>query len=473
MSWGRRFELSQYLKGSLWVLPLFGAVLGGLLAQAALWVDGAVRLPPEWNYSASTASGVLTAIVGAMVALLGFVVTIGVLVVQQATGTLSPRYMRLWYRDRLQKAVLATFAGTFTFAFALLRSVEDDFVPDIGITVAGVSVASSLGLLLIYLDRFTHRLRPVAVAALVGRSGQEVLEGWTAQLRTYGINERDVLTHLLRQGAVWRVPAERVGAVQAVNLAGLLAAAEADDCVLVLARTVGDFVTPGSVLVEMHGVGPPPSPQLRRLFAFGRERTIEQDPAFALRILVDIAIKALSPAINDPTTAVQVLDHIEGFLEALARTELRERYALCGRDGVIRVVVPGRGWEDYLQLAVTEVREYGATSTQVCRRLRALLEALLETAPAERRPAIRDELGRLAATVETAFLDPSCRALAHRGDRQGIGGRVLPTAPAGSPDRLPARLDGRDGDHRGAQLSQRFVGNPDEAARRAVEVEGD
>ena len=138
-------------------------------------MDSSVRLPSAWSYSGSTASGVLTAIVGAMVALIGFVVTIGVLVVQQATGTLSPRYMRLWYRDRLQKVVLATFAGTFTFAFSLLRRVEDDFVPDIGVTAAGVAVAASIGLLLIYLDRFTHYLRPVAVAALVGRSGQQVL----------------------------------------------------------------------------------------------------------------------------------------------------------------------------------------------------------------------------------------------------------------------------------------------------------
>ena len=73
------------------------------------------------HYSSGTATGVLTAIIGAMVALLGFVVTIGVLVIQQATATLSPRFMRLWYRDRLQKVVLATFAGTFTYSFALLR----------------------------------------------------------------------------------------------------------------------------------------------------------------------------------------------------------------------------------------------------------------------------------------------------------------------------------------------------------------
>ncbi|WP_314622997.1 DUF2254 family protein, partial [Streptomyces stackebrandtii] len=118
----------------------------------------------------------------AMVALLGFVVTIGVLVVQQATGTLSPRYMRLWYRDRLQKAVLATFTGTFAFAFSLLRSVETSSVPDLGVTLAGVAVAVSLVLLLIYLNRFTHSLRPVAVAELVARMGETVFTGGAAAI---------------------------------------------------------------------------------------------------------------------------------------------------------------------------------------------------------------------------------------------------------------------------------------------------
>ena len=126
----------------------------------------------------------------------------------------------------------------------------------------------------------------------------------------------------------------------------------------------------------MHGPRSRRGRALRDLFALGRERTIEQDPAFALRILVDIAIKALSPAVNDPTTAVQVLDHIEAFVEVVARAELHDQYALHGHDEAVRVVIPGRGWAEYLELAVTEIRDYGATSTQVCRRLRALLDAL-------------------------------------------------------------------------------------------------
>ncbi|MEJ8641012.1 DUF2254 family protein [Streptomyces sp. MS1.HAVA.3] len=155
--------------------PLFGLLLGAVLAEWAVGADGAGWLPGTWQYSASTASTVLSSVVGSMVALLGFVVTIGVLVVQQATGTLSPRYMRLWYRDRLQKAVLATFTGTFAYAYSLLRGIESDAVPDLGVTLSGVAVSVSLVLLLIYLNRFTHNLRPVAIADLVGRLGQKVL----------------------------------------------------------------------------------------------------------------------------------------------------------------------------------------------------------------------------------------------------------------------------------------------------------
>jgi uncharacterized membrane protein len=433
MSWATRFESRQSIKGSMWVLPLLGLATGALLAQAAIWADRSVRVPSGWTYSASTASGVLTAIVGAMVALLGFVVTIGVLVVQQATGTLSPRYMRLWYRDRLQKVVLATFAGTFAFAFSLLRRVETDFVPDIGVTTAGVAVATSLALLLIYLDRFTHRLRPVAVAAIVGQAGQDVLARAAEQARARIVVDHPAASTVPCKEPVLVVRAGRAGAVQAVNVPALVAVAKRHDCTLVLVRTVGDFVTRGSPLVEVHGTEPPPDGRLLGSFAFGRERTIEQDPSFALRILVDIAIKALSPAINDPTSAVQVLDHIDAFLGAVARTRLRRRHVLAGRDGVARVVLPGRDWAEYLQLAVTEIREYGAASTQVCRRLRALLDGLLDTVPPDRRPAVLDELRRLDSSVETAFADRARRSLARCSDRQGIGGRVA-DPPVTAPD---------------------------------------
>src|SRR3954468_5087188 len=186
MTWARRFQIRQYLKGSLWVLPLVGCVVGLVAAQVAVAVDSRIDLPLDWQYSSGTASTVLTAVVGAMIGLLGFVVTISVLVVQQATGTLSPRFLRLWYRDRLQKVVLATFAGTFSYAFALLRRVETDFVPNLGVTLAGFSVGVSLVLLRVSVNRSPHTPGPVAGAGGVPAAGKRTIHDSGALLLTSG-----------------------------------------------------------------------------------------------------------------------------------------------------------------------------------------------------------------------------------------------------------------------------------------------
>jgi uncharacterized membrane protein len=422
MSWGFAFRLRRRLKESLWVVPFLGAVLGALLAQLVRWLDQTVQVPPAWQYSASTATGVLSVLVGAMVALLGFVVTIGVLVVQQATGTLSPRFMRLWYRDLLQKLVLATFAGTLTFSFSLLRHVEQGSVPNIGVTVAGGAVAVSMLLLLLYLNRFTHMLRPVAVAAIVASAGRVVVE--SSPVQAVAPEELDdAMRKVLSAERSLMLRVTRPGALQAVNVEGLVAVARRFDCVLLLHYSVGDFVPTGASIAEVLGPGPfPRTRRLCRMFAFGQERTIEQDPAFALRILVDIAIRALSPAVNDPTTAVQVLDYIEDLLLAMGR----RRAPGCGEfrdaDGRPRLLVPTRRWEDLLELGVTEIRRYGASAVQVNRRLRAALEQLHRGVLPEHRAAIEVQLRKLDASVAECFDADADLGLADASDRQGIGG---------------------------------------------------
>jgi uncharacterized membrane protein len=165
--WSTVFRVRRSLRESLWFLPILGAIAGAFVGAVIVQIDHSVSLPSSWQYSPSTASTVLAAIVGASAALTGFVVTVTVLVVQMAISTFSPRYMRLFYRDRMQKAVLAVLVGTLTFSFSLLRSVESDFVPDLGVTLAGALIVISLLLFVFFLDRFIHRLRPVVVAALV------------------------------------------------------------------------------------------------------------------------------------------------------------------------------------------------------------------------------------------------------------------------------------------------------------------
>jgi uncharacterized membrane protein len=419
--WRTRFRLSQHLKGSLWVLPVLGAVVGGLVGVVSIELDDTVSTTSYWHYSSSTATSVLAAIVGASAALTGFVVTVSVLVVQMATQTFSPRYMRLFYRDRLQKAVLAFLVGTLTCSFVLLPSIESDSVPDLGVTLAGASMTIGLILFVFFLDHFIHRLRPVAVAAQVARAGRRVFEEGSKASR----RPMRPAAESPHGPPALVVPSDSDGAIQALDTVGLVRWARERDCVVVLVHPVGNFVPTGAALLEVHGeVSQPESAaaELRGMVALGIERTIEQDVAFAIRILVDIAAMALSPAVNAPTTAVQVLNHLEDLLRVIGATDLAAAAQHVDEHGRLRVVVPTQGWAELLALGVTEIRLYGANAIQVLRRLRAVLDELRTTVRPEHRAAVDAELERLDLTVELHFGDTPDLDRARVADRQGIGG---------------------------------------------------
>jgi uncharacterized membrane protein len=230
------------------------------------------------------------------------------------------------------------------------------------------------------------------------------------------------------------VLASRSGAIQAVHTAGLVGLADAAQVVCVLRHTVGDFVTLGGTLVDVYGpASPGDARRIRGMIAIGHERTIDQDPAFALRIMVDIAIRALSPAVNDPTTATQMLNHIGAVLSSLGSRESLGNGVREGPDGEVRLAVPTRSWDDYLELGVTEIRHYGATSLQICRRLRAVLLDLESEVLPVNQPAVLRQLFLLDRTVDDAFPDEDDRRPARVADRQGIGGASQPPGHRSTP----------------------------------------
>lgn len=426
MSWALLFRAREYLKGSLWFYPLAGAILGPLLAVLTRQADTSITVPPAWQYTPSIASTVLTTIVGATVGLTGFVVTVTVLAIQMATGTFSARYMRLWYRDNLLKATLAVLAGTLAFSFSLLRQVTSNRAPNIGVSVAGFLMVLSLVLFLLFFDRFVHRLRPVAVAGLAGQQARRIIATITQPAEAGSASPQSGTGD-----PALMVSSQRDGSIQAIDLRGLVAWASRHDQLLALQAAVGDFVTIGQPVIGVFGHGSIPektSRQLRGMIALGVERTIEQDPAFAIRIIVDVAVKALSAAINDPTTAVQAMDHLAAVLELLGSTPLHGPLTFRDPGGAPRLLMPGRTWEDYLSLGVTEIREYGSTSIQVMRRLRAMLEHLRESVRPEYRAAVAAEIAKLDATIVTGFAGSVDKAQARAPDRQGIGGPAASTA---------------------------------------------
>jgi uncharacterized membrane protein len=431
VTWNRRYRLRRFARDSLWLLPLVG-LLGGLaLSLLAAGPGERLDTPSGWHYSPDTAQAVLTAVVGASVSLTGFVVTVSVLVVQLATGTFSARTMRVWYRDRLLKAVLAVLVGTFMFSYSLLRRLDDSTVPDLGVALAGVLMGVGLLLFLLFLNRFVHHLRPVALASLVAAAGQRALHAQASQAgRPAAVTPVEAAA--AGNGGAVAVRAAQSGVIQAIHVEGLVGWAEQRDCVLSLHHPVGDFVTAGTRLLDVHGarVDAADERALDQMLALGVERTIEHDPAFAIRIMVDIANRALSPAVNDPTTAVQVLDHLEATLLLIGRTPNLGQWSF--RDGAdrLRLLVPAPRWEDYVALTVTEIRLYGAGSMQVVRRLRALLEALREAVLPEHVAAVEEELARLDADVALTFGESPDLDRARTADRQGIGGPFRLGTPA-------------------------------------------
>jgi len=432
MSWEIGFRARQYVKGSLWLLPLIAGLGGLVLAELAYWLDGTSDLA-VLQYSPETATAVVSATIAAVVSLTGFVVTVTVLGVQQATGIFSPRYMRLWYRDGRLKLVLAELVGTLMFAISVIRRIQPDAVPDISVSMAGLGLMVGLLLFLLYFDRFLHRMRPVAVAALLADQGRRAFEEWleeaarpdTAFVARGSSGPATAPTFVLRS--------TRSGTIQAVDTAGLAAFARRHSCLVVFRHSVGDFVPVGAAILEIHGSRLPGAAtrRLSGMVALGAERTIEQDPAFAIRVMVDIAIRALSPAVNDPTTAVQVLDYLEETLRVVGAAEPPGGGASPAAltSGVI---MPVRTWPDFLALGITEIREYGATSIQVVRRLRALLEELGELVLPDNRAAVEEEVRRLEATVTMVYANSIDLDIASSRDHQGIGGPgVALDAPRG------------------------------------------
>ncbi|MET0908380.1 MAG: DUF2254 family protein, partial [Ilumatobacteraceae bacterium] len=212
-----------------------------------------------------------------------------------------------------------------------------------------------------------------------------------------------------------------VGAIlQSIDRRALLRLAIAHDATIEMVRSVGDYVPTQAAVVRVYGDAPIAEWRLRAGLFFGDERTVEDDPAFSFRLLVDVAIKALSPAVNDPTTAVQCLDRIEGVLRCASDKHLSVGVALDDTS-TVRLIYPTPSWDDLVTLALDEIRAFGAGQYQIGRRMRALLVDLLADLPPERHPALDRQLLLLDSAVRRAFPDDAERVDALVPDRQGLG----------------------------------------------------
>jgi uncharacterized membrane protein len=430
MTWLQRYRIRQYLLDTVWIFPSVGVFVALLTA----WLVNRVDLALGWRSSltADAARGVLVTLASGMFTFIIFVASALLIALQLASVQLTPRIIAFVFRDPVTKVAMTLFVFAFTFTIAAVIRTRES-VPWLTTQLASYSCVISLIAFFYLLDHVGSRLRPSGALRRVAHEGLKIIELCYPRPLGKSTATAPEGSTAIEGRQTFSIPAPRDGVLLACDITGIVATAERAGCVLQLVPQVGDFVGAGSALFHVFGDGSALSPDaLCQLIAIGHERSMEQDPAFAFRIMVDIACKALSPAINDPTTAVLAIDQIHHLLQVVGRRYLDDERVFDGA-GQIRLLYRTPGWEDFVSLAVTEIRQYGGESIQINRRLRAMLENLIAVLPEERGEKLRSELKTLQRSAARLFKEPEDRALATVSDSQGVGGRSETAAAAAEP----------------------------------------
>jgi uncharacterized membrane protein len=356
---------------------------------------------------------ILSTVAASMVSLAALVLTITMVVVQLAMGQFSPRIVQRILQDKPSQFAIGVFVATFAHSILALREVQTDeegVVPGLAVAVAFVLVVVSIMVLVWYVNHIGRALRVSALIELVGHDTRKLLDQHYAAVD--GTSERN--------GAVVTTP--RSGVITQIDHEALVRIAKAGNCVLMLRPSLGEFVPAGATLLEISGSAEQLDVSASiHAIELGLERTLDQDMAYGLRLLVDIAERSLSDgAFLDPTTAVQAIDRLHDCLRQLAPRPFPDgRYR--DDEGDVRLVTQVMSWQDYVNLAFDEIRLAGAASPQVARRLRAALEDLLTVAPPERQKALQEQLELLQSAVQGTNREASEQRKSSRGDSTGVG----------------------------------------------------
>ncbi|MER5969050.1 DUF2254 domain-containing protein [Streptomyces sp. NPDC002055] len=453
----RLSPLREWLREAFWFAPvvgLLGAIVLALLTTAAdTWLIDVLRDAGETDEIddllkiSDDAKTLLNTVGSSMLTFIGVVFSISLVALQMA-NQFSPRVLRLYIRSRITRVTFAVFLATF--AFTLLVQFQNEgnndprtatSVPVVSGVVGLVLVMVSLLLFIAYVHAILRLMRVHQVIDRVAReslaalrdqplppgsgrlpSGSGPLPSGSGPLPSdagSGPDGGEVRTGL-PEGDGRIVYSGPAGVLRSVNAGRLVRLARRHGVILRLEPRIGDFIVPGTPVCTVHGGPAPTGRRVRTAFQVGVERTFHQDPGYGLRQLSDIALRALSPAVNDPSTAVQALDRIHQLLAVLVRRPLGEVHYKDG-EGALRLAQPLPTWADLVDVGLVEIRHAGAAAPQVSRRLVAVLDDLVRLAPEGRREPLLRHRTLLGRAVARALPDPTEQDFSMHPDRQGIG----------------------------------------------------
>ena len=443
---GRKARLMDTFKTQLWPVPALAVALSVALGFVLPALDAAVDddVPDSvaillFSGGPEAARSVLQAISGSLITVTSLTFSLTVVTLQLASSQFSPRLLRTFTADRFVHATLALFLAAFTFALTVLRSVRSEssgqtsFVPEISVTVAYVlAIASVMGLVL-FLAHLTREIRVETMMRRVNAETQATID------RVFPEDRPDVASgELTSQDRGTRIVRSKSGFLTYIDAGALVQAAVDNEAVIRVDREPGSSLVHGVPFATAWPVSvqsPITGEAWEKLEAAanaavttGAERTNVQDVGFGFRQLVDVAARALSPGINDPTTAVHALGHLSALL-----CQLTHRHPgpiqLTDDEGIPRVILAMPSLGDLLELVMAQPRLYGIADPAVAERLFELLQDLSWCDSDGRfRREILDQVDRMREAVNAGTYPSADRqrllALA-----QGLDGQPPQTGP--------------------------------------------
>ncbi|MDQ6656326.1 MAG: DUF2254 domain-containing protein [Verrucomicrobiota bacterium] len=419
----RLLTIWERLHTSFWFVP--GLVIAGafVLSIFTLRADEQMnqaavnRLPFVFHDGVEGARGLLSTVAGSMITVTGVTFSVVIVAFTLASSQFTPRLLRNFMRDVGNQVVLAIFIATFTYCLCILRVVggpAGDFIPRVSVTCGFALAAISIGALVYFIHHASLLIQAPTIVATIARELDNALEPLcTAGAATAAAGGAELPADYVEQSA--EVHAAQSDYIEAIDTQGLFALAEANEITIAVERRPGDFIGVGEVIAHAFPAARVSSHLCRTIcgaFLFGPERTQTQDPEFVLNELVEIAVRALSPGINDPATAVLCVDRLGAALikvAALPITSAR-RYSPGGE---LRLVAKHYGFRGLADAAFNQIRQYSRDSVPVTMRL---LEALQRIAPHVQRDEDLETLLRHAAMIERG----SRREAFDEVDRAGI-----------------------------------------------------
>jgi uncharacterized membrane protein len=404
-------RLAFRLRNSLWFIPGLWVVGAGLLAFVMTWIDSVTpdferSLPLVFGGGPDGARSVLSSIAGSTITVAGVTFSITIVALQLASSQFSPRVLRDFMRDRVSQSVLGSFIGAFFYALLVLRSIRSadetgpEFVPSLAVTMAIVLAVVAVVMLIYFIHHISTRIQVSSIVAGIASATERAFEA-SGEGATDPDEPDRVAGYDLPNAEPHQVPAAGSGYLQLVDRDGLVDLAHGLDLVLRLEVTPGEWVQRGAPVISAWPAGSGSEQQTRRLNAcltLGPERSLDQDPAFGLRQLVDVAVKSLSPGINDPTTAGDCISRVTQVLVAAGRAgPPRTRHA--DDEGRLRLVERARGFADLVSLGFDEIRHHGARIPEVAIALGEALRTLRLLLPSALHPPLAVQAGLLRETV--------------------------------------------------------------------------